>query len=106
MIAKHIFTRRAFAVWLVMAYSGAWLSLLGLAGFNLAPAQALTMADAGVMYLAMLVGPRRAGPITAAVLDGRAILGELPASRMANWRQLHWHAQPTQPVIAETAFAA
>jgi hypothetical protein len=101
MIAKRFFTRRAFAVYFVMAYSGVWLSLLGLAGFTLTPEQALRLADSGVVYLALLAGPRQAGSVTGAVIDGRAFLGELRPYRLP-----HWHVRSVQTTIPETAFAA
>ncbi|MFN8468371.1 MAG: hypothetical protein U0X20_22630 [Caldilineaceae bacterium] len=105
MIAKRYLNRRALAVYFVMVYSGAWLSLLGLAGFNLAMEQALWSADSGVMYLARLAGPQRAGRIMAAVIEGRAILGELQVSRLPRRLLLRWHARQAAPVATETVFA-
>lgn len=98
----HFIDRHAVATYFVLAYSITWFILLGLFGLNLATNTALSLADMGVMFLAMLAGPSIAGLLLTAVLDGRAGLQELWA-RFLKWRlPLRWVAVAvlTVPVTA------
>lgn len=84
--------RHPLSAYFALAFGISWsfiLVILAARGFDLSPMQPL---EAGLILLAMLLGPSLSGLIVTSILEGRAGLHELVA-RLMNWRMgTRWYA--------------
>jgi membrane protease YdiL (CAAX protease family) len=96
--------RRPLLGYFALTFATSWggiLIILAARGFDLSPMQPL---EAGLILLAMLLGPSVSGLIFTALADGRAGMGQLGA-RLIRWQVgVHWYAVAllTMPAILLT----
>jgi membrane protease YdiL (CAAX protease family) len=86
-----IIKQHPVAAYFVLAFAIAWGGILAIVAANGFQAAGLQMADALLMFLAMVAGPSIAGVTLTAIVDGRAGLRAL-VSRIGRWRVgLRWY---------------